>query len=480
MSVVEKRETTAEPGPAWSGAGRWLRVRDALVTLFLVLLFHDLFIRILGTELAPLLTGIRVPPVPWRDAVLLLLLLMGAWRMAADPRWRRRFSVPHVWWQVVCLLVCAGFLSLHLDSMSQANEIKGLLYPLLAFGTGILTGFDWRKVRGALLIIAAANIAAAAIVGLLFMDQYRLWMDAYRTVFGESAALAFGKFEQMVVVPMPLILERTVMTTLFVVAGAIAWYQTLNGQATRRLRIAYALLAAGSLYMVLASFSRGGIVTMLAIYVWLYVVWALKRSRYAPMPNVWAARAIVLALVAIVALGLATALAVRQAYGIDLLDPTNLISAGRAGRITIWSRVADDITRQHGWLTGIKPSYRTARASIVFGARGGRAWSEWAYFTVDNAYLYVVMNGGLVALAALLAFLALAAVQLARRGLQLELAILVCGCLIWWMLATSPLIVALALLIGGARLGNLELAPAAAERRKDLTRRNAQPALQQS
>ncbi|GEM_PF-2450949 len=475
---MEKRETWAEPGPAWSGAGRWLRLRDALVTLLLILLFHDLFIRILGTELAPLLTGFRIPPLPWRDAVLLALLLMGVWRMAADPTWRRRFAVPYVWWQVVCLLVCAAFLSLQLDSMAQANEIKGLLYPLLAFGTGILTGFDWRKVRAALLVIAAVNIAAALIISLLFMDQYRLWMDAYRTVFGESAALTFGKFEQLVVVPMPLILERTVMTALFVVAGAIAWHQTLSGRATLRLRIAYALLAAGSLYMVLASFSRGGILTMFAIYIWLYVVWAIKCSRSAPVPTAWAARAIVLALAAVLSVGLLTAVAVRNAYGIDLLDPTNLISATRAGRITIWSRVADDITRQHGWLTGIKPSYRTARASIVFGARGGQAWSEWAYYTVDNAYLYIVMHGGLFALAALLAFVTLAAVQLARRGLQPELAVLVSGCLIWWMLATSPLIVALALLIGGGRLGNLELAPPAVEPAATVSQHSAHPALQ--
>lgn len=465
MSAVELREIRAAAAPPWPGAARWLSIRDVLVTVFLVLLFHDLFIRILGTELAPLLTGLRVPPVPWRDAVLLLLLCLGAWRMAVDPGWRRRFGVPHVWWQVVCLLVAAAFLSLHLDSLSQANEIKGVLYPLLAFGIGILTGFNWRKVRGAILIIAAVNLLAAAVISLLFMDQYHMWMDAYRTVFGEAAALTFGKFEQLVVVPMPLILERTVMTALFVVAGAIAWHETLNGNCSRRMRVVHAVLAGGSLYMVLAGFSRGGIVTAFAIYAWLYVAWAVRRSRQTATPFLWAARAIVVALVAVLSVGLLTAVVVQRTYGIDLLDPTNLISRGRAGRITIWSRVADDITRQHGWLTGIKPSFRTARASIVFGARGGQAWSEWAYFTVDNAYLYMVMQGGLVTLVALLAFLALAAVQLAKRGLQLELAILVSACLIWWMLATSPLIVALALLIGGARLGNLELedtkAPAA-------------------
>ena len=454
---MEQQEQPLNSSHGWAHVQVWTRLRDVLVSSYLVFLFHDLFIRMFSVEFLPLLTGVSLPPVPWRDALAGLLLLIGFWRIVADPAWRQRFTAPGVMWQVVLLLAAAAFFCQQASSFSQLNEVKGQLYPLLMFGAGIVAGYDWRKLRRTMVVLALINIGVAGLIALFWMDGYRDWITAYRTVFGESSALSFGKFEAFVLLPMPLILERTLFAVLFITAGAIAWYTALWIKQWTWRRGAYFLLAFACLFMVLGSFSRGGIVTMLMIYLTLYIVWALKNARARGLPARRGLLAITPALIAVVLVGLLTALYVRHAYGIDLLDPSNLVSSGREGRITIWSRVIDDIDRQQGWLTGIKPSFRTARSSIVFGARGGSAWSEESYYTVDNGYLYIVMQGGLFALGAVLAFIGIAVWQFSRFKCPLALALLAWTCLIWWMLATNSILLLLALLIGAGKLGDTAL-----------------------
>jgi hypothetical protein len=460
---VGKREHSRASTPAWPAAAAWTRWRDLLVVLYLVFLFHDIFIRLLGSQFLPLVIGVRLPPVPWRDAVVLALLLVGLWRMAVDPAWRRRFRVSHMWWQVALLLFAAAFLCLHATSLARLNEIKGLLYPMILFGAGVLAGYDWRKARNTIIALALVNIAAAVIVGLFFMEQYQLWIAAYRTIFGEGTALSFGKFEEIVVLPKPLILERTSFTVLYIVAAVVAFHELLFSAAKRRWRLFYGACCAASVFLVIASFSRAGIATMFLILLGLYAAWSMQRAQAQGLRAARGLLALVPAALILLVVGLLAVVLAYRVYGIELLDPSNLISSGREGRITIWSRVIDDIDRQHGWLTGITPTFRTERASFVFGANGGSAWSEWSYYTVDNAYLHMIMYGGLFALAGLLAFLAVAAWQLYRYSCYLPLAMLVSTSLVWWMLATNPMLISLVLLLGGGQLGNLMLRAPAAE-----------------
>lgn len=460
MKAVVKREQTGAAAREWPGQASWTRARDVLISLYLVFLFHDLFFRLLGSELLPAVVGISLPPVPWRDAIVLVLICLGLWRMAKDEHWRRRFREPTLWWQVACFLLIAAFLSLHATSFARINISKGLLYPLIMFFIGILAGFDWRKVRNMILGLAIINIGIALLIGLFFMDEYRLWITAYRTVFGEDSALVFGKYENIFLLPMPLILERTNLAVLYIVAGAVSLYQALWDSPQRRQRLYYGVLCSASMFMVLACFSRAGIVTMFLTLLGLFSIWSVQRALKAGKTIAQGLVPVGAALLLLAMIGLASAFAVRAAYGVDMLDPSNLISQGREGRITIWARVVDDINRQRGWLTGITPTYRFARPSIIFGAKGGNAWSEWSYYTVDNAYLYMIMQGGIFSLAGQLAFLMIAAWQFQRYKCYLALVILVSGCLVWWMLATMPMLISLTLLLGSGRLGNKLLAEA--------------------
>lgn len=455
---MERRDTAAALAPQWPAAAGWTRARDVLVVLFLIFLFHDIFIRLLGSNVLPMLVGVSLPPVPWRDAIIFALLLLGLWRLAVDEVWRQRFKAEHLWWQVALVLFTAAFLCLHATSFARINEIKGLLYPMLLFGVGVITGYDWRQARRTIIVLAVVNAVAALIVGLFFMEQYQLWIAAYRTVFGAGTALSFGKFEQVIVIPKPLILERTNFTVLYIVASVVAFQAALWGSTSTRQRVYYAVCCTVSVLLVITSFSRAGIVTTFLALLWLYATWAMQRAQANGHARLRGLMALLPALLVLLCVGLLTVLLAYRLYGIELLNPANLISSGREGRITIWTRVLDDIERQHGWLTGITPTYRTERASFVFGAQSTSAWSEWSYYTVDNTYLHLLMYGGLFSLAGLLAFLALAIWQFRRYACHLPLAMLVSTCIVWSMLVSNPMLLSLVLLLGGGQLGNLMLA----------------------
>jgi hypothetical protein len=441
---------TAAPGPQWRFARPWVLTRNVLVNLLIVLIFHEFLVRVLGTVYLPAVTGFSVSAIYFVEGSALGLMALGIWRCIADPPYRQRFRPSFVYGLVAWTFVCVAFLSLNVTSIGGALTVRSLLYAPYLFFLGYLVGVDRWAVFKTLLVTGLVNFSITAILGLLFFEQYEMFLLLFDQALPPGSERLYDLVYRHVdvVLPTGLIVYRLRFRTFFILLGALSLFFALRTP-SKRWRAAGWTSSLASLAMVIGTFSRSGIVSAAAIYLAIAGHWLISSGRISALRLKARYAAVVLALIVIVAGGITGMYLWMMSKDINLLDTHSLLDL-QGGRLGQWVYLTENLTREGGWLTGLPQ-----RAWSYTGKGKERIWSEIAYFTVDNQYLHIVLSGGLLALLGYLGFLITAMREFHRWRIYPEFIILVIALLFEANLETGSLLPPLVMLIAGGRLADL-------------------------
>jgi len=441
---------TAVAPDQWRFARQWIITRDVLVCLFIIFLFHEFVVRVIGTVYLPALTGFSLSPIYWVEGTSLALIILGLWRSIADERYRQRFRPSFIYLLIAWTFICIAFMSLNTTSIGGAMTVRSLLYSPYLFFLGYLVGVDRWLVFRMLLIAGLINFAMTLLLGLVFFKQYELFLLYFDKALpaGSQSVWDLVYRHAQVVMPTGLIVYRLRFRTFFILLGALSLYFALRTPSARWKVIGW-FSALASLAMVIGTFSRAGIVTDAAIYIAIAVHWLNASGRLKAVRIKARYAAVVLAIIVLVTGGITGVYLWMMSKNINLLDTHSLLDL-KGGRLGQWVNLTDNLTREGGWLTGLPQ-----RAWSYTGKGKERLWSEIAFFTVDNQYLHTVLTGGLLALGGYLGFLLTAMGQFRRWRIYPEFLILAVALLFEANLETGSLLPPIVFLIAGGRLGDL-------------------------
>jgi len=438
---------------AWPYARLWVLVRDTVFALFLVLFIHDYLFRVFLPVVLPYFAGRSMPNLPNPSSLLLLLIVLGAGRMLMDTDWRKRLLIPGSRWLAIFGIVLGA--ALITNVLVRGGIVTALPFIYLYFfaGAGISAGFSRRVFDNTIITIAIVNGIVTLVIGLFFLEEYRSAMMLATEVFkGQGILLYISKeITRPLLVPTGLIISYFNFGLFHILAGYVCLNRALTLSAPRGLKALCGILAGISLIITFFLLDRGNLLTMLAMYTFLFSIW-YKRTRAASQASLRERTKLRITLAAmILALGISGvffANMLKSQYQIDILDITNLAGKSEHSRIVLWERVLEDIHSQRGWLTGISVEYQMHNKAIPNSAPAW-AWSERAYFTIDNGYINTLASGGLLALFAVVGLIIFAARRLLKERRYFEAGFLIVAALVYWMLEWNMALIYWSFILAG-------------------------------
>jgi len=445
----------AQLGPAvdtWKYLRPWSLARDIASCTLVVLLLHEFIVRVLGQFFLPMLIGASITPFYWDESMTLALFALGLWRYNGDPVYRARLQQPFVRWLFICILFSTAFLSLHVTSITGLLGMRALLYAPYLFMASYLAGIDREKLYRTFLIIGVLNIIAIVLIELFFLNQYELMIAFFDRALPGFETLAHAA-RKAFSLPAGVIVYRLFFRSLFLIVGSVSLSRALHWSGKAIGRWLYAALAFISLLLVLGTYSRAGIFTLLLAYLLIIAHWFYARTSQGSAQERTRYAFTALGLLVGALIFTAGVFAVQQSLGVNMLDTTSLVDE-QGGRFGNWAKVAENISRTGGWIAGTPTSARKSILAAFVDSSAGKelTWSELSYFAVDNQYISTIISGGIMALAGILGFFGIVMNELRRRQLILELAMITAAILIEANLESQSMSLALIMFLAGGQL----------------------------
>ena len=426
----------------------WEYARDVVLIAFVAFHFHDFALRVFGYLYLPSILGVEIPPILFTGSCITVLTMLAAWRMLFDSGWRARLANKDIRWFLASILICCAVLLLTAPTLTGILKIRNILYPLILFSLGYVCGINIRRIVISIAVIAALNIAMVIVTWIFFIETYITLILLYDNAIPGVKSVFKGTYRQSAaMMPTGLLVHRVYFRTFFVLAWTLFLHRALGGETSARARIWFGTFAALSFLMVVGSFSRTAMLTALFVCGVLLFRWykeggALKVTaavRYAMLSVIFTL---------MVALGTFIFL-MQQNVNLNLLDVETLFETSTYGRFGNWMRVIDTVDERRGWLIGAdiaEPDVSTSR--------GEAPWSEHMFVASDNLFLDLLFRGGLILLFGYLMFLYFAFKNLREAKLEPDLTLFVATLLIFGNLETGNTLIAVVMLIAGARLGD--------------------------